>query len=259
MAKIKRKNPPLRKKGKKVFAGNKLLKESTPEALRENIAVIGPFGPIAKFFGYNPETSILCFVEEPKNKKLLIKIAKGEIGGEIPMFALHRPIASRGTLDMFWSRPLNRKILGGAIQFFPIPSKKILVLTHMAVKPKWRRQGLNTKMVEYLQARYPGYELRFHSPTDMGASFMEKYGYQEYLPTPERNPIAFLRRFSLERDSDVSGISGTGRVAIGVQFPNGRCVMQWQTNIKSLAIYDTVDQLEEVHGHGGQTRLNWID
>ena len=177
-----RHNPPLIRRKDGVYAGKKKLRDATLKSLSENILVIGPFGPVARFFGYSPETHILCFVEKPADKKLLLKVAKGEAEGDIPMFAQRRPIGSRGTIAMFWSRPLNKKILAGAIQYYPMDQKKILVLTHMAVKEKWRRQGLNTQMIEYLKARYPDYQLLFHEPTDDGEAFMKKYGYQEYLP-----------------------------------------------------------------------------
>lgn len=74
--------------------------------------------------------------------------------------------------------------------------------------------------------------------------------------------IPSLRRFQLNRREDESGVSGTGIVAIGVQFPSGRCIMEWvskKTNAKSCGIYDSPDDLIEVHGHDGRTTMEWID
>lgn len=67
------------------------------------------------------------------------------------------------------------------------------------------------------------------------------------------------RRFILERDEDVSGMSGTGVVADGVQFTDGQAVLHWRTRVHSTAIYANVDELMIVHGHGGKTRLGWLD
>lgn len=69
------------------------------------------------------------------------------------------------------------------------------------------------------------------------------------------------RRFELVRDEDVSGTSGTGVVAHGVVFPdpNGRAVLGWDTEVNSVAVYDSVEELEEIHGHEGRTRVEFVD
>jgi hypothetical protein len=68
-----------------------------------------------------------------------------------------------------------------------------------------------------------------------------------------------MKRFYLLRDVDESGISGTGRVAEGVVFRDGRAVLTWLTATESLAIYSSMDAVERVHGHGGKTQIIWID
>lgn len=68
-----------------------------------------------------------------------------------------------------------------------------------------------------------------------------------------------MRRFRLYRTEDQTGISGTGYVAEGVQFTNGKCVLSWLTSHTSLAVYDNLETLETIHGHGGRTRVDWID
>ena len=74
-----------------------------------------------------------------------------------------------------------------------------------------------------------------------------------------RNPLSKTKRFYLERKEDIYGISGVGTIAVGVQFPNGKAAMQWQTAIKSIVIYDNVEDLIKVHGHDGKTVLKWLD
>lgn len=71
-----------------------------------------------------------------------------------------------------------------------------------------------------------------------------------------------MRRFHLVRDVDVSGCSGTGIVAQGVQFPSGTCVMEWKpgkVDVCSLGTYRSAFELLAVHGHNGASRLEWID
>ncbi len=64
-----------------------------------------------------------------------------------------------------------------------------------------------------------------------------------------------LKTFYLIRDVDVSGVSGTGKVAVGVEFPDGTAVLHWLTEIPSTTIYESVSDVEKVHGHGGATRV----
>ena len=64
-----------------------------------------------------------------------------------------------------------------------------------------------------------------------------------------------IRLFYLDRKEDASGISGTGKVAEGVEFSNGVCVVQWLTHTSSTNIYQNMKQVESIHGHGGSTKI----
>lgn len=64
--------------------------------------------------------------------------------------------------------------------------------------------------------------------------------------------------FQLHRDIDESGVSGTGAVAEGVVFNDGTVAMRWRTKHSSTCIYDSIDDVETIHGHGGKTRLVWL-
>jgi hypothetical protein len=68
-----------------------------------------------------------------------------------------------------------------------------------------------------------------------------------------------IRCFVLQRDRDVSGVSGIGVVAEGCQLPSGRIVLEWLGSVPSIVIYESPEQVEEVHGHGGATRVIWDD
>jgi murein DD-endopeptidase MepM/ murein hydrolase activator NlpD len=67
-----------------------------------------------------------------------------------------------------------------------------------------------------------------------------------------------MRLFTLERLEDESGVSGVGTVAEGVQFTNGRCVLCWKTDVKSIAIYDNLEDIKFIHGHNGKTEIRFI-
>lgn len=67
-----------------------------------------------------------------------------------------------------------------------------------------------------------------------------------------------MRTFHLQRDEDVSGISGTGRVAEGVEFSDGTVVVRWLVgDHQSTVVWPGIDAVEAIHGHGGATRIVW--
>lgn len=68
-----------------------------------------------------------------------------------------------------------------------------------------------------------------------------------------------MRQFHLVRDVDVTGISGTGVVAEGVEFTDGWVAMHWTTSLMSWCFYRSAAELEEIHGHNGSTRLEWFE
>lgn len=70
-----------------------------------------------------------------------------------------------------------------------------------------------------------------------------------------------MRRFYLQRDEDVSGVSGEGIVADGVEFsPGGVVVMRWRGKVASTVVFDQgMAALEAIHGHEGRTRAVWVD
>ena len=76
------------------------------------------------------------------------------------------------------------------------------------------------------------------------------------------------RIFTLERDMDMTGISGAGTVADGVTFPDGTTVVRWRELLPgnpnhargvraTTVIFPTPEADEALHGHGGATRIQW--
>ena len=70
-----------------------------------------------------------------------------------------------------------------------------------------------------------------------------------------RDHDAYAQPFVLMRDTDVSGVSGTGVVADGVAFPDGTVALRWRGgNPTSVVFHDNgVESVEAIHGHGGAT------
>lgn len=68
-----------------------------------------------------------------------------------------------------------------------------------------------------------------------------------------------MRRFRLIRSEDVSGISGIGHVADGVLFEDGKVVTRWRSEVAQTCVWDSIGDVEAIHGHNGMTRIEWID
>lgn len=66
------------------------------------------------------------------------------------------------------------------------------------------------------------------------------------------------RLFHLVRRTDVSGVSGVGVVAVGTEYPNGKCTLSWFGDLSCIGVYDSTEQLIGIHGHGGVTTLEYI-
>lgn len=70
-----------------------------------------------------------------------------------------------------------------------------------------------------------------------------------------------MRRFELHRDQDVSGVSGAGIVAEGVEFGDGTVALRWRGRWPTSVVFHDrgMEAVEAVHGHGGSTRIVYLD
>ena len=68
------------------------------------------------------------------------------------------------------------------------------------------------------------------------------------------------RAFALVRTTDVSGVSGTGTVAYGVEFPDRTVALRWVGgNPTSVVFHDNgMESVEAIHGHSGATQIMWL-
>lgn len=68
--------------------------------------------------------------------------------------------------------------------------------------------------------------------------------------------MAGPRLFVLQRDTDVSGVSGTGVVAEGAIFSDGEAVVHWLGEWPTTTPYPRgIESVKAIHGHGGATRV----
>lgn len=66
-----------------------------------------------------------------------------------------------------------------------------------------------------------------------------------------------MKLFHLERKEDVNRVSGTGRVAEGVEFSDGVIAMRWLSGTATTVVFDCIEHVVQIHGHGGATTVVW--
>lgn len=67
-----------------------------------------------------------------------------------------------------------------------------------------------------------------------------------------------MRYFHLVRKEDVSGVSGTGKVAEGIEFHDGQVVLSWYGVHHTIEVLPSIDTLLAIHGHDGRTVVDDI-
>jgi len=80
--------------------------------------------------------------------------------------------------------------------------------------------------------------------------------------TRENDPLTDLpRAFVLQREIDNTGISGTGVVAWGVEFPDDVCAVRWTGQWPTSVVFHErgIESVIAIHGHGGQTKVVYLD
>jgi len=68
-----------------------------------------------------------------------------------------------------------------------------------------------------------------------------------------------VRRFELQRDFDITGVSGIGIVARGVLFEDGVTVLRWVGDFPSTVIWQKFEDAVAIHGHDGATQFVFLD
>ncbi|MGW1870952.1 hypothetical protein ACWCPS_36105 [Streptomyces mauvecolor] len=75
----------------------------------------------------------------------------------------------------------------------------------------------------------------------------------------ERGMTELPRRFHLLRHHDVSGISGTGVVALDVRWPDGTASVRRLGEQPSVVLWDRGGIADAEHVHAGATEFVWLD
>lgn len=66
-----------------------------------------------------------------------------------------------------------------------------------------------------------------------------------------------MRPFVLDRLEDITGTSGPGIVAEGIEFSNGQCAVHWLSQLETVTVYANIKVVERLHGHDGRTKVRF--
>src|SRR5688572_3581819 len=68
-----------------------------------------------------------------------------------------------------------------------------------------------------------------------------------------------MKTFIVYRIEDVSGVSGTGVIAEGVEFHDKQVAVSWFGKHQIVEVCRDIETWLAVHGHAGKTRLDWYE
>ena len=105
--------------------------------------------------------------------------------GEIPMLMVPQGTFSSGgsPISDVWSKRFAKKGTEHILGILEGTSNEDeIYINMMTVRPKYKRNTINTKMIQFLQKHFPNAKLSFSSPTEQGKKFISSY-------TKKENPV----------------------------------------------------------------------
>ena len=160
--------PVISLKGKTVLADDKPLKEVDVDNIENNIVFFRETRPRSLY----PEgTTWVYFLDSEESAK---KMEAGEIS---MLFIPQGTFYSGGSpITDVWKKQFAKE---GTEHILGIleghTNEEEIYINMMTVRPKYKRNTINTKMIKFLQNRFPNAKLSFSSPTPEGKKFISKY------------------------------------------------------------------------------------
>lgn len=169
---------------KQVLAGDKPLGETPYLEVKENIVVFrecreGGFIP----FGY----TLVYFMDNPQSAEQMKQ-------GMIPYLIVPKGSFYSGgnPITDVWKKKFQQKgqehILG---LIEASTTEELIYIDMMSVRKDYRRNTINSKMVEALKEMFPNAKVQFSSPTDDGTKFIKKQ-YPDSLEKPKQKQVKLL-------------------------------------------------------------------
>lgn len=154
-------------KDKTVFADNSPLKSLKVADISDNIVFMRQ--PTASFFaeGY----TLVYFLDSSANAQKLIK-------GEIPLLIFPKGSFFSGgsPITDVWKKKYQQsghEHILGLLEGSTMPDS--IYVDYMSVRPHYRRNRINSLMIEVLKTSYPDAKVSFSSATPDGQKFIKSY------------------------------------------------------------------------------------
>jgi len=160
--------PVISLQGKTAFADDKPLKDVDVDNIKNNIVIFRETRPNSLFA---EGTTWVYFLDSEES-------AKKMEAGEISMLMIPIGTFSSGgsPISDVWSKRFAKK---GTEHILGIleghTNEDEIYINMMTVRPKYKRNTINTKMIQFLQNHFPNAKLSFSSPTPEGKKFISKY------------------------------------------------------------------------------------
>lgn len=167
---IKEKNPIITKRGKKVYANDKILGEVPVEELEENFAFYhekrGNFIFPKDFFLLNMTDSLQSTKEIAESAKT----GQSSKGKQLMLF-IPGTLNRRSNFPTIWRKKQYHPGIIGAMQGHVIGDT--IEIDFMSVRPSYRRNKVNSLMLEFIKNYFPGKEVKYIDLTEEGKKFAE--------------------------------------------------------------------------------------
>ena len=165
--------PVISLQGKTAFADDSPLKEVDVDNIKNNIVFFRIPENIQSF--YEAGTTWVYFMDSEESAEKM----KTE---KIPMLVVPQGTFSSGgnpIIDV-WKKQFAKE---GTEHILGIlegnTNKDEIYINMMTVRPKYKRNTITTKMIKFLESRFPKAKLYFSSPTEQGKKFISSYTKKE--------------------------------------------------------------------------------
>jgi len=164
--------PVISMQGKTAFADDKPLKEVDVDNVKNNIVIFRI--PENTPHIYEAGTTWVYFMDSEES-------AEKMKAGEISMLIVPQGTFSSGgsPITDVWSKKFAKE---GTEHILGIlegnTNEEEIYINMMTVRPKYKRNTINTKMIKFLQSEFPNAKVSFSSPTPQGKKFIDKYTKQ---------------------------------------------------------------------------------
>lgn len=160
--------PLISMRGKEAYADEDVLRDVDVDQVQNNIVVFRiPESSEGGFF--EPGTTWVYFMdsEESANKMK---------SGEIPMLTVPQGtfLSGGSPITDVWKKKFAKKGTEHILGIIEGNTKDDLIyINMMTVRPKYKRNTINSKMIQFLKKGFPNAELKFSDPTDEGKKFID--------------------------------------------------------------------------------------